>query len=105
MKKSEIELIISILLITSIFFTVVGFLQDMENSANYGGIDLRNRVIGARLIKANYDPYFFKWSEEYSEFFLDPRDHPNLPVNRVTVPPTILMIHSIFSDISYTIRM
>ncbi len=101
MKKSEINLLLNALLISSIFFAAVGFLQDMENSANYGGIDLRNRVVGARLIKANHDPYFFKWNEEYSEFFLDPRDHPNLPVSRVTVPPTILMIHSIFSNLPY----
>lgn len=101
MKKNEINLLLNVLLISSIFFAAVGFLQDMENSANYGGIDLRNRVIGARLVKANYDPYYFKWNEGYSEFFLDPRDHPNLPVSRVTVPPTILMIHSLFSDIPY----
>ena len=101
MKKNEINLLLNVLLISSIFFAAVGFLQDMENSANYGGIDLRNRVIGTRLVKANYDPYFFKWNEGYSEFFLDPRDHPNLPVSRVTVPPTILMIHSIFSDLPY----
>ncbi len=101
MKKNEVDLLLSVLLISSIFFTAVGFLQDLENTANYGGIDLRNRVIGARLVKADYDPYFFKWNESYSEFFLDPRDHPNLPVSRVTVPPTILMIHSIFSNLPY----
>ena len=101
MRKSEINLLLNVLLISSIFFAAVGFLQDLENSANYGGIDLRNRVVGARLVKANYDPYFFKWNENYSDFFLDPRDHPNLSVSRVTVPPTILMIHSIFSNLPY----
>ncbi|MCK5050857.1 MAG: DUF2029 domain-containing protein [Candidatus Cloacimonetes bacterium] len=104
MKKSEINLLLNVLLISSIYFAVVGFLQDMENSANYGGIDLRNRVVGARLIKANYDPYFFKWNENYSELFLDSKDYPNLPVSRVTVPPTILLIHSLFSDLPYKIQ-
>ena len=104
MKKSEINLLLNVLLISSIYFAVVGFLQDMENSANYGGIDLRNRVVGARLIKANHDPYFFKWNENYSQLFLDSKDYPNLPVSRVTVPPTILLIHSFLSDLPYKIQ-
>lgn len=101
MKKNEVNLVLNILLIFSFFFAVVGFLQDMENSAKYGGIDLRNRVVGARLIKINYDPYFFKWNENYSELFLDSKDYPDLPVSRITVPPTTLIIHSLISDLPY----
>lgn len=104
MKKSEINLMLNVLLISSIYFAIVGFLQDLENTATYGGIDLRNRVVGARLIKINHDPYFFKWNENYSELFLDSKDYPNLPVSRVTVPPTILIIHSFISDLPYKIQ-
>ncbi|MCK4696053.1 MAG: DUF2029 domain-containing protein, partial [Candidatus Cloacimonetes bacterium] len=69
-----------------------------------GGIDLRIRVVGTRLIKAGYDPYFFKWNDSFSDFFLDSRDHPNIPVSRITVPPTVLQLHSFFSDLPYKIQ-
>ncbi len=101
MKKNEIELLLNVLLILAIFFAVAGFMQDIANTAQYGGIDLRNRVVGARLAKNDFDPYFYKWNEGDPNFFLDPRDHPNLPVNRVTVTPTVLQLHSIFCDLPY----
>lgn len=104
MKKNEINLLLSFLLIMSIFFAVVGFIKDIENTSLFGGMDLRNRVVGSRLIKAGYDPYFFKWNDSFSDFFLDSRDHPNIPVSRVTVPPTVLQLHSFFSDLPYKIQ-
>ena len=104
MKKNEINILISFLLIMSIFFAVVGFIKDIENTFLFGGIDLRNRVVGSRLIKAGYDPYFFKWNDSFSDFFLDSRDHPNIPVSRVTVPPTVLQLHSFFSELPYKIQ-
>ncbi len=104
MKKNEINLLLSFLLIMSIFFAVVGFIKDIENTSLFGGIDLRNRVVGSRLIKAGYDPYFFKWNNSFSDFFLDSRDHPNIPVSRVTVPPTVLQLHSFFSELPYKIQ-
>lgn len=104
MKKNEIDLLINILLIFAIFLSITGFLTDISNTLKFGGVDLRNRVVGARLLIAEQDPYYYKWQKGDSHLFLDPRDNPDWEVNRVTVPPTVLMFHSSFSWLSYKIQ-
>ncbi|HPR18482.1 MAG TPA: glycosyltransferase family 87 protein [Candidatus Cloacimonadota bacterium] len=101
MKKNETDLLLKILLIFAVFFAVAAFMQDMANTMNFSGMDLRNRIVGARLVANGYNPYFYKWNEGDSDFFLDPRDDPTLPMNRVTVPPTVLQINSLFSNLPY----
>jgi hypothetical protein len=93
--------VINLLLIFAVFFSIIGFFEDIKVSTIYGGIDLRNRVVGARLAKLGKNPYFFKWDKSYSYKILDPRDYPELPMNRLTVPPTVLQLHSIFCDLPY----
>ncbi|MDO9577103.1 MAG: glycosyltransferase family 87 protein [Candidatus Cloacimonadales bacterium] len=104
MKKSDVLILINTLLIFAIFLSITGFFADVSNTVKYGGVDLRNRVVGARVALNQMDPYFYKWSEGSPEYFLDPPDHPNLPVNRVTVPPTVLQFHSIFCDLPYSLQ-
>ena len=101
MKKSEINLLVNILLVFSIFLSAAGFLMDLRNTALFGGVDLRNRVVGARLLIDHQDPYHYKWEEGDSVLFLDPRDNPDWEVNRVTVPPTVLVFHAVIADFSY----
>ncbi|MBN2460552.1 MAG: DUF2029 domain-containing protein [Candidatus Cloacimonetes bacterium] len=89
-------------MIISIFAAVTGFYLDLIATRENGGIDLRNRIIGARLLRSGVDPYFFKWDRDTDERFVDPRDYyRNLPVSRVTVPPTLLFLHQILADIPY----
>ena len=104
MKKSEIDLILSILLIFAIFISITGFFNDISNTVKFGGVDLRNRVVGARLLIDKQDPYHYKWQKGDSPLFLDPRDNPDWKVNRVTVPPTVLMFHTSFSWLGYKIQ-
>ncbi len=104
MKKSEIDLLLSVLLIFAIFLSITGFLTDISNTVKFGGVDLRNRVVGARLLIDKQNPYYYKWKEGDSTLFLDPRDNPDWEVNRVTVPPTVLMFHTSFSWLSYKIQ-
>ena len=59
MKKSEINLLVNILLVFSIFLSAAGFLMDLRNTALFGGVDLRNRVVGARLLIDHQDPYHY----------------------------------------------
>ena len=104
MKKSDILLLINILLIFAIFLSITGFFSDVSNTIKYGGVDLRNRVVGSRLLINHKDPYHYKWKEGNSTLFLDPRDNPDWKVNRVTVPPTVLMFHASFSWLNYKIQ-
>lgn len=81
-----------------------GLVKDIHNTRRYGGVDLRNRVVGARLLKEGLDPYFFKWSEEYPETLLDPMDNPENGVSRVTVPPTVLALHLPLAWLPYSVQ-
>jgi len=107
MKINEFKihkLTLNKILIFSIIIATLGFITDFKNTFKYGGMDLRNRVIGARLLIDGADPYYHKWDETMSERFLDPHDCPLAPVNRVTVPPTVLTLHSIIASLHYKIQ-
>ncbi|MBV9387391.1 MAG: DUF2029 domain-containing protein [Chroococcidiopsidaceae cyanobacterium CP_BM_ER_R8_30] len=93
--------ILNIFLIFAVIISVVGFVVDLENTLNYGGVDLRNRVVGARLLLNGIDPYYFKWHHGMPDLWLDPLVDPNWPVSRVTVPPTVLMVHATIAKLPY----
>lgn len=92
-----------IALLISIIIALAGFLTDFHNTQKYGGIDLRDRVVGARVAsELGNDPYFFKWTDNQSDRYLDPLDNKAVPIyNRLTVTPAVLLFHSFFSDLSY----
>ena len=95
------KILIWILLIYSIIIAFFGIAFDAFNTIKYGGIDLRNRVVGARLLLDGRDPYFTKWDEETPDYFLDGRDYYDLPVSRCTVTPSLLLLHMPLAKISY----
>jgi hypothetical protein len=64
-------------------------------------VDLRNRVVGARLIKQDLSPYFFKWNPSYPETLLDPIDKCNIKNNMITSPPSVLMLMNPIADLNY----
>jgi Glycosyltransferase family 87 len=54
------------------------------------GDDLRNRVVGARVMLIGADPYTFAWQSGMPEELLDPVHYPH--AHRLTVsPPTLLL--------------
>lgn len=65
----------------------------------FAGIDLRNRVVGARLALAGADPYFTRWSPGMPEELLDPINREPRP--RLTAPPTILCLYAPFAPLPY----
>lgn len=93
--------VLRLVLITAIVVTIIGFVIDLYNTIDYPGTDLRNRVVGARLMLEGIDPYFFKWQPELSERFYDPLDIPTELVSKLSVPPTVLVLHSIFAKLPY----
>ncbi len=92
---------LNFLLAIAIMVALLGAAYDLKNTVELGGVDLRNRVVGARLLVKGLDPYFFRWQQGDPETLLDPLDKPGLPVSRVTVPPTGLVLYIPFSGLPY----
>ena len=99
--EKYLRTLILILLIYSIIIAFLGIAFDTFNTIKYGGIDLRNRVVGARLLLDGRDPYYTKWDENTPDFFLDGRDYYSLPVSRCTVTPSLLVLHAPFAKLPY----
>lgn len=93
--------IVNLLFIMAITITLIGIVFDLKNTITYIGSDLRNRVVAARLVLEGIDPYFFKWYPELSDRFYDPLDKPTAILSKVSVPPTVLALHSIIAPLTY----
>jgi hypothetical protein len=65
----------------------------------YGGYDLRNRVVAARVLAAGIDPYTFVYRDGMPLEWADPVARPGVP--RVTVPPTALCMYAPFAKLSF----
>ena len=100
-KLFQNKKVLTLLAIAAAVITIVGFFIDLRNTLNYPGTDLRNRVVGARLALDGIDPYFFKWRPGLSEQFYDPLDIPTELISKLSVPPTILVLHSLFAKLPY----
>lgn len=98
--KNRIK-VFNVLLLLAVLVTAIGFLVDLQNTFTYIGTDLRNRVIGARLIIEGIDPYFFKWVPGLSDRFYDPSDDARHILSKTSVPPTVLALHWIMARLPY----
>lgn len=63
--------------------------------------DLRNRIVGARLLQDKTDPYYFQWVSGMDERLLDPYAYPGSKTTRVTIPPTLILLHTPFANIAF----
>ncbi len=96
------RILLLFLLIYSIIMAAICISLDTVNTLKYGAVDLRNRVVGTRLLLEDEDPYFFKWQQDTPEELVDARDfYSNFPMSRLTVPPSILVLHAPFTSIPY----
>lgn len=91
----------NLLILVAVVITIVGFASDFYNTISYPGSDLRNRVVGARLMLEGIDPYLFKWQVGLSERFFDPLDDPTELVSKLSVPPTVLTLHAAIANLPY----
>lgn len=85
-------------------FAIIGIIHAIFLSVhivkNSAGVDLRNRVVGSRLLIQGIDPYSFVWQTGMSERLLDPNF--KYAASRITVPPTVLVCVSLISWLEYT---
>jgi Glycosyltransferase family 87 len=100
-SKASIAKLLNFILVGLLILTLLGFARDLRNTSRHGGADLRNRIVGARLLIQGQDPYYYKWQPGDPETLRDPFDWPNIPVSRVTVPPSSLMLYAPFANLPY----
>lgn len=67
----------------------------------YPGNDLRNRVVGARVMLAGYDPYTFFWQPGMPEEWLDPVHEPK--AHRLTISPPTLLVYAIGAPLPFKV--
>ena len=93
--------IFTLLVTVAVLVLTIGFVVDLHNTLVYPGSDLRNRVVGARLMLEGIDPYTFKWQPGWSEKFYDPLAVPTEQISKLSVPPTVLVLHAAIANLSY----
>jgi hypothetical protein len=93
----------SALLAAGLLALFAAFLQSALDIQQYGGIDLRPKVVGARCLWTGRDPYTYEWQPGEPDIFLDPvKRSPGL--SRVTVPPTLLLFYSPVAWLPYGVQ-
>jgi Glycosyltransferase family 87 len=95
------KIFILVLLVYAVIIAALGITYDTFYTMKYGGIDLRNRVVGTRNLLAGNDPYYTKWDAETPEYLVDGRDYQMLSVSRCTATPSFLLMHVPFAKIPY----
>jgi hypothetical protein len=97
---------IYIIVLLSVLLLVWSFIQSWRYSTEDGGVDLRCRIVGARLSATGQSPYFTKTTTPGNDFLLDPADNPSRKVNGNVVTPALLTIVYPLAKLSYpTIRI
>lgn len=86
--------------ITTIF-VILTILKSFVLTNEYGGADLRTRVVASRLITTPNSPYFYKWNPDDGERYLDPLDVQARKVNGNVVTPAVLIVMYPLSKLSY----
>jgi len=72
----------------------------LDDLARYGGVDLRNRVVGARALLLSIDPYNVEWRPGAPVELAD--THQRYPgVTRVTAAPPLLLLYAPFAHLPY----
>ena len=72
---------------------LASLLLDLRNLGLGGSIDLRSRVVGARLLMAAQDPYHYKWQLPEPAELCDPFNNLAIPVSTTTVSPAMVAAH------------
>ena len=83
MSKKVLEIII---LSTGIMVLAHSAYFDFRN-AKINSSDLRNRVVGSRLINDGISPYFYKWKSTDPIRYYDPENFDHLKVSNMTATP------------------
>ncbi len=83
--------------------SIFSFFISMHDIFQYGGVDLRNKVVGSRAFWQGINPYRIEWSPPTDDWLLDPaRRYPG--PSRATVTPLVLAFYGILAWLPYKIQ-
>lgn len=80
---------------------IFSFALDYKRVSAGGTIDFRNRITGARVFQVGQDAYRYKWRSTEPPELCDPFNNLALPINKVTVTPTLLMLNLPLARLAY----
>jgi hypothetical protein len=80
--------------------TVAAFCDTVKDAREYGGTDLRARVVGARELLLKKDPYFTPAQTDQIETLQDPDRYAN-DATRCTYSPTLLYLYAPLAHLPY----
>lgn len=95
---------LNIIIAAAVIIAFMGFVRDFNNNIEYGGIDLRSNVIGARLLVRGIDPFTYVWKPGDSELLLHPTYDNSIPLSHVTVTPTVLAVYATTANLPYAVQ-
>src|ERR1700733_6960386 len=81
------------LLLASFLATIVAVVVSCVDLRTYRGIDLRDRLVGSRVMLAGFDPYMFDWRPGMPEQWLDPI-RGDFQLHRLTKTPMTLWLYA-----------
>jgi hypothetical protein len=87
------------LLRVALFIGLFAIVWTYRDIRTYFGADLRNRVVGARVMLAGNDPYTFVWQPGMPEELLDPVYDPK--AHRLTISPPTLLLYAAIAPLPY----
>ena len=79
-------------------FSFVSTFKEIEENGN---MDLREKIVGARLLSSGQSPYFYKWKNGDDGKLLDPFDNFNFRISRIAVNPAALLCFVPLSKLNY----
>lgn len=100
LDRSSLSTLQRTLLALGLLFTIGAFLRTCLDLRTYRGIDLRDRLVGARVMLAGYDPYTFYWQPGMPEEWLDPI-RGEFQVHRLTKTPVTLWLYAPVARLSH----
>jgi hypothetical protein len=93
--------LVILLLAGAIVLAAWAFRTSWQDVHLNGGVDLRNRVVGARAMLAGENPYRLPPNSQLPESLQDVERWRHPSVSRITVPPTLLAVYGVFAGLPY----
>jgi hypothetical protein len=89
-------------LVIAIIFSIFVFIEAIRYLKRNDAVDLGFRITGTRLLVNNKSPYLYFWKEGDNPKFYNRYEPRQGSVNRVTVPPSVLILTIPFASLETT---
>jgi hypothetical protein len=91
----------NIAILITVLLTIILAAKSLYFTVNYGGTDLRCRIVGSRLTNTHKSPYSYKWNAADGERYLDPNDQRDRTINGNVATPAILYAINPLAQLPY----